>query len=596
MTGGRRERLVGLACGVFAAAIFAGLWSFLSRTWPVSSESVSVYPARAGLVLAPVPSANPGSLSFETGCDDVNGVAIHSSSTRPLVSLCWNGRRLPILVASYASGIPYWLSEPFRRLHRDNVFRLRVSGLLLGLLALLVARRLVRIYAGPAHANAAVLCIACTPAFDLMHSTLIQYEILPWLAISGALDQLTRCRGLSPRRAHSGDAPVPTGHLLAASALLGLAMIANIKALFTIVPLGALAVRAGVRFRAVSYRQLAGCSAILLAVALPSILATTLYAEEDFAGQINMRIGILFEKFSPQRFVAETQNLLLFWSDIFSLATAKPGETAPAAQPGMLVALPALLYCTACAAAFLVRGRGEIVPAACGLLFFSSIALAAMFYGQYPAGNHTPIVAIFGIASGVSAVRAADWLASRSSIGVATCRTLIVSITAACLLWGAFVHGNPARFAISFNARALQELAMFLGSAPAPDTPLVVTTYNLAGVPEAITEGETRGIQAHRFLNCTGPRDPVDLECLKSRLELFVRAHPTAIRFLVPVKASRIDEAYAPFLVQALTSVARAEGRPMAVEASFRGLDTEPLLELIRIGSLGDVGSSFPVR
>jgi hypothetical protein len=347
----------------------------------------------------------------------------------------------------------------------------------------------------------------------------------------------------------------------------------------------ALAVRAGVRFRAVSYRQLAGCLAVLLAVALPSILATTLYAGGDFAGQINMRMAILFEKLSPQRFAVETRNLLIFWSDIISLASTKPGESARFVQPGMLVALPALVYCTACAAVFLVRGRGEIVPAACGMLFVSSIALAAMFYGQYPAGNHTPIVAIFGIASGVSAVRAADWLASHSSIAVATCRTILVSITAACLLWGVVAHGNPARFAISFNAHALQELAGYLTSAPAPETPLIVTTYNLAGVPEAIAEGESGVIQAHRFLSCGAPHDPVSLGCLESRLETLVQANPTSIRFLVPVKVSRIDEAYAPFLGQALASVAGKARRSISVEASFRGLDTDPLLELIRVGA-----------
>src|SRR5262249_9380671 len=157
--------------------------------------------------------------------------------------------------------------------------------------------------------------------------TLIHFEILPWLLCTIALDQLSRCEALCPQSTLGAAAAVPTGRLFFATALLGVAIIANIKALFILVPLGVIAVRAGVRRRAVSYSQLAACAAVLLVTALPSVLTNTFYTHENFSGdsfsgQIDMRLAILFDRFSLQRLISETRNLLLFWSDLFSLAAS----------------------------------------------------------------------------------------------------------------------------------------------------------------------------------------------------------------------------------------------------------------------------------
>ena len=580
-----------------AVVLFALLWLFFSQTVPVLGEGVSVYPAPAAAVLAQ-PSAEDPRPSFEPSCADPGPVRlVVSTDIRPRVALCFRGRQYPLQIASYANGMPYWISDLLWPIHRGLVFRVRGFGLLLGLLTIALTRRLVARFADPITANVAALCIAVTPAVVWLHASLLHHELLPWLASAAAIDQLSRCRALGPHAGDDAGAP-PTGRVLAAAALVGLALLANLKAVFLVAPLGLVALRAGVRFTAIGSRQWLLAAVVFAAVVSPSLAGNSVNAGSDFSQEFAARSQAVVAQLSPWRFFKEIPNLALFWGDALIFGVLASGEHSPPLMLGLVAAIPPIFYCLFSGVAYLWRGRGPIVPAACGLVILTNVIVSTLVYYHYPSANYMPLCAILGVGTAVTAVDGARWLASRLDWCGAITRRGIVAVAVGALAWGVVGRGSPAHFVtMSTNAAAVRELGAYLTAHPEPGVPLFVTTYVLAGIPEAVTSGPVRTIKASAYLSCGSARNPgrgLDREtlelgrrCVQLRFERLLEAFPGPVRVLLPLKTTPVDDALAGEYGPSLEAAAASAGRGLGEDAAFSGRDTGPVLRLVRIEAGG---------
>jgi hypothetical protein len=585
-----------------AAALFGLFWLFLSQTLPVWLEEVSVYPAPASTILAQ-PSPDDPRPSFEPSCADQGPVRLLTSGIRPHVALCFLGRQYPLLIMSYASGIPYWVSDLFWPIHRGRIFWLRGAGLLLGLLNIALTRRLLMRFADPLTANVAALCLAVTPTFLVVQSMLVHFEVLPWLACAAALDQLSLCRALSPYATNHVEPP-PTARLLAAAALLGLALLSNVKAVFLIGPLCLLAFRAGVRFSALRFQQWLLVVAVLAMVVSPSLIGNAVDAGVGFSNQLHERLQMLVVQMNPANLVAEIPNVAQFWGDTLAFMAIASGDHGPPSIPGLLVTIPPLFYCLFSGVAFLWRGRGALVPAACGLLILTFMVVSALLYIGIPKGNYGPLYAVFGIATATTAVDAGGWLASRLHRPAGSTQLAIVVAMVGALIWGVVGRGSPTRFTtMSINAAAERGLGAYLTAHPEPDVPLLVTTYILMGVPEAVTGGAARGIKAANYFDGCPPGrnrerapEPEALEqgrrCIQDRFERLLEAFPAPGRFVLPLRTAPVDDALAGEYARLLKAAATNAGRTFQEEASFSGWGTGPLLQLVRVGAATQSQSS----
>lgn len=579
-----------------AVSLFSVLWLFLSQTLPVWLEEVSVYPAPATPVLAE-PSAEDPRPRFEPSCADPGPIRILASGVRPEVALCVNGRQYPLLIMSYASGLPYWLADLFWPIHQGNVFWLRGAGLLLGLLNIVFTRRLLQRITDTVTADVTALFLAVTPAFLTVQAMLVHFEVVPWLACVAALDQLSRCDALSPH-APKDIEPPPTGRLLVAAALIGLALLSNIKAVLLIAPLGLLALRAGVRFSALRPQQWLLAVAVLVFLVSPNLFGNTVDAGADFSNQINERWQFLLAQLDPMTIVAEIPNVARFWADTLIFMAIASGNAVPSSIPGMLMTLPPLFYCLFSALVYLWRGRGAVVPAACGLLIITFMFVSALLYVGVPKGNYGPLYAVFGIAMGATAVDGTRWLAARFHWRRERALAIAVVPMAGALIWSVVGRGSPASFTtMSINAAAVSGLGAYLTTHPEPEVPLLVTTYNLTGVPQAVTGGRARGIRATNYFEGCPPGRNLGLEpepgevergraCIHRRFQHLLEAFPGTVRVLVAMTYAPVDDALAHEYERLLGSAAAAAGRGVHQEATFSGRGTEPLLRLLRIDAL----------
>jgi len=576
-----------------AAAVFGLFWLSVSQTAPVLGEGVAVYPAPAAPILA-APSAEDPGPSFTDSCADPGPPRlVTSSQIRPRVALCFRGRQYPLQITSYASGVPYWVTDLLWPIHRGRVFRVRVFGLLLGLLTIALTRRLVMRFADPVSANVAALCISATPSFVWLHSSLLHHELIPWLASAAAIDQLSRDRGLSPDAAADVAGP-PTGRVAAAAALVGLAMLSNVKVLFLILPLGLVALRAGVRFGAIRRGQWFLAAVILAAVVSPILVGNSANAGSDLTMELGARLGMLTQQLSFARILTEIPNLVVFWGDALIFGALASGEHPAPLILALLATIPPLFYCLISGVVYLWNGRGALVPATCGLLILTHLLVSALLYNYYVGANYMPLCAIFGVATAVTAIDGARWLTSRVQWPAAGTRNAIAGLAFGALAWGVVGRGSPASFVtMSMNGAAVRELGAYLATHPEPEVPLFVTTYVLAGIPEAVTGGTVRTIKASDYLGCASDRnlaygpDQEVIEsgrrCVQLRFERLLEAFPGPLRVLLPVKPNPIDDPLAGEYGLALELAATATGRRLGAEATFEGWDTGPLLELVRV-------------
>ena len=135
-----------------------GIWT--SGRTPAHHEEISTSPTRPARVLV---MAEEGVLEQEPSCADENPPTTVASQGRPMLAVCAGGLTLPVLIASYASGIPHWHSLLGWPLHDGTVFGLRRWTLLVGLLSLFLVHRLVTRLRDELTAGITTLVLAVAP-------------------------------------------------------------------------------------------------------------------------------------------------------------------------------------------------------------------------------------------------------------------------------------------------------------------------------------------------------------------------------------------------------------------------------------------------
>lgn len=579
-----------------ALLLFSLFWFYLSQSLPVWLEEVSVYPATPTVSYAAPTTDDPGP-RIEASCADSGWFHVVTSEVRPTIALCLWGRQYPLQVTSYASGIPYWVSDSLWPLHQGRVFRVRAFGLLLGFLNLLLARRLLLRFTDPVTANVAVLMLAVTPPFVVVQAMLVHFEVLPWLACAAALDQLAGCRALRPDVGDEAQPP-PTGRLLTAAALIGLALISNLKTVFLLAPMALLALRAGVRFGTITPRQWVLGSGIVALVGVPSLVGMVVDGGAGISHQFSERWQFLLAQLSPELIGAEFPNLARFWGDTLLFMAIASGNDVPTSIPGPVATILPLTYCMLACILYLVRGRGPLVPAACGALMLSFLLVSALLYVGVPKGNYGPLFAVCGIATAVTLVDAVRWLNARRGWSEARMLKVAVLVVLGAFVWSLLERGSPNRFTtMPINGAAVSALGAYLEGESDQTTPIIVTTYNLTGVPEAVTGGAVRSITAYHYLDEGCPLGinqgieptPETLEagrhCIQERLERLLAASPTALRFVLPYLSVPVDHALAGEHGSLLRAAAQRAGRFFQEEAVFAGQDTGPLVWVARVGA-----------
>ena len=560
-----------------AVVVFLAVSSWLSSAIPAWHEGVSVHPGAAARVLESPgrPDATPV-VRFEPSCHDHPG-AVLRSEVRPVVKLCQGGRQLPVMISPYASGVPYWPSVLAWSWHRGNVFTLRWFGIAFGLASLLVTTALVRRLGGRQLGRVAAVLIAITPSFVFLHATVIHYETLPWLAIAIGVLVLARCPELAPRSASETGPSTP--RLLGAAACFALAVLANVKAVFLLGPLVLVAWRAGVRFGRIDAKRWIGMAVVTAVVLLPMVLAT-LGGPEGVEGQVDQRLSALARNLRPLHVAAELLNVGLFGADmLWYLLLASGNHTLPNVL-AVVVVVPAVLHCMIVSVRFFVRRSGCPITAGCGALLATFWLVSALLYDQFPAANHSPLCAVYGVAMACSGLALARWIAARRPTWSRRAPLAVVAPVALVLAWSSVGRGSPERFVTaSINAHAERALTEHLVTHPEPSGTLLTTTYNLAGIFESLGEGELSPVQAHVFLSCPGD----ELGCLVTRFRTLFETLPLPMRIVVPARAVPIDESHVSVLPEAIRAATADTGLALRREAAFTTTDGVEVLWLYRV-------------
>lgn len=587
-----RRRLPELAL-LASIALLLSLGLHLADRLPVWHEIVSSLPNHGPHVLAPAAPGAPidGPLPLAPSCSDAGAPRFVISSTRPHLSLCLGGEALPIMVSSYASGLPSWPLALLHGLHHDDTFALRKLWLCVAALSLWLTFRLVARVADRTTAALVSVMTAASSPFLIMNALLVPFETVPCMLVVAGLSVWSGCDALAPGAPPGSRAP--PGRLLAGALLMGLAVAANVKALFFLAPIAVLSIRGGVRFRAVHARHAALMIAAFLLPLVPMIIFARLDPQHGLRAQVGLRLSTLIENARPSRFVSEPILLCNFASDTLSIFDMAARHEP--VRPGWLhavVAVPLGYTMIAGGARLLGRAWGSAVAAAAGAVLLTYFFVSVLLYRQYPGGNYAPLHDIFGIAMAAGLLdlgRGIRGALDRRGLGgppaLALAAVGAVPIAAGSL-WNVVRRGDPAAQAsLSFNAEAQRAAAAYLRAKPDADRPILSTTYNLAGVLDALGHGKLQAIQVHEhFERCDGRRD-LDA-CLRERWRYILgRPGVTPVRVVWPMVIAAVDK---PRVVieqmrPALFAASAELGLTARVERSFTTAGGVEVLALIRV-------------
>ncbi len=576
---------------VLSIVSFSAVWLLLSQTIGPWSEAVSVYPSPPSPILDYASDTNPAP-QFEPSCADPGPVRIVSSNVRPQVALCVGDRQYPIQVMSYASGVPYWLFDIFWPLHRGRVYAVHTSGLLLGIITLIVTRRLLVRLADRITADAAIICLSVAPLFGFLHSTLIHYETMPWFALLLALHCVTPEPGGGVGNATPARAPSTLNHV-AAAALVALSLATNIKAVFFLIPLALFLARAdllgGLR---PGPRWLIAWFVFAL-VLLPSVVGNLMDRYGDFLIQIEYRLRVLRENLNPQWIALDFGKLVLFAGDTMAFGSVISGKELSGILPGVVVGAASVTYCMGVAVLFWAGGRAPSVAAAVGSVF-ATFFLASTFFYDHPVSGYAPLSGLFGVAAGVTATDLGRAMARRTGWREGRAVGVGVALFASLLAWSTFGRGSAANFLeMSTNSEAMTGLIAHIEGTPKPSVPIFVTNEDMSGVIEAITGGEIRTIRAHQFLDCTpqhrGFHDPDEAllrearECTRGRIRRLLDAYTGPIRVIAATQRSPVDRLMSTEVLPILVDEATHRQRAVVDDARFANRKGLVLLRMVEV-------------
>ena len=379
---------------------------------------------------------------------------------------------------------------------------------------------------------------------------------------------------LSPRLERFGGL-----RLTGASVLLGLAVLASVKALFLLGPLLLVAWRQG--SLKVERRHL---KPVLIGFALPlsPIVFLSFISPDDGAGrEIVDRLMLISSNLTVERVINEPLNLLTFWSDLVHYAYLAAGQQTGVSVIGLLVSGTAALWVLACAVRFLWTGSGHALEAFCGIALVAYLAVSVLLYDQYPATSYCQLGPVFGlsIAALISAITSRfgqrTWVAAG-----------LVVLFSAPYVHSSFAHGSLRdQLHFSKNTQAVASLAEALDGLDDPT--LLTTSYNMAGVLDAFGEGRYQPIQVHDYLLFNGDEIPEDTRppTIEGRWRNLLERLPGSVLVVVNVHVVPVDDAQLVDIVPALEGAASLLGRPVEIVGSFATGDGTEVLQLLRVAS-----------
>ncbi len=522
--------------------LFVLAGSRLAFELPVWHEIVSALPANASRV--------PG----EAGCLD--GKSLILSAVRPHWSLCVHGQSLPIMVTPYASGIATWPLALLHPLHRGNLFALRAIWLVIAALSLLLTYRLIARLHDRSTAGLACFMVAASAPFLVINSLLLPFETLPCTLMVAALSLWVTIADPEPR----------SSHLYAGALLAGLSVAANVKALFLLVPVVAVAWRSGVRPRGIGRARAAAMALLFVVPLLPMLVFSFIDPQRGLLEQITRRSGYLVENLTLSRLHSESLLLFNFAADTGSILDLAQGARVHLSVLHIVYALP-ILYCVIVGAARLLgRSWGSPLAAATGAIVLALFFASLLLYRQYPGGNYAPLHDVLGlaVAAGVIDLSRRRWLAAP-----------VIVLLAALSVTTTLRHDFRRSVAFSINAQALAVAADHLEKNPDPPN-VITTTYNLTGVVAALADGRVSETRAYRLLADCERSSDLDA-CMDASWRKLL-AHPP-VRVLVPASTAPIDKPVA-ITERLIPSLVRAGA---ILEQQFATADGLPVLALYRV-------------
>ncbi len=552
---------------VVALAVFAVEQYWLSDRIGVWSEEVSTFPQGPNrAAIARAPDGAPEVVSCE------GDARLRVSSFRPVLSLCALDDTWPILGSAYYAGWPYW---PAAALMTRDVFVRRKLGIALGILTLLLGFVTVRRLSDGRMAVAGVVATVFSSSFLIPHALLVYFETsqLPLVVLAALL--LTRT---------AASESIDTRRAALVGLAFGMSLAVNVKAVFLLAALALLGWRVGriPRFEGLSKRT------FVLGLAAP-LLPVLLFAAEDsqagFSGQFGQRVSHAVTRVTSGTAFLEPLNLLTFWTDLAAYGDRAAGLDDPTRL------LPLILpWRRSCGFSYhflrALRGRDhDRLAATLGALVVVYVVVAALLWNQTPAANYAPLHAVFGFATGTTALALARNASARFSLGpgVATALgALLVIAACAGFAWHTYRRGDPSRLPMGTNAVAQRGVVAHLESHPG-GLPLTLT-YNLAGVLDAVSGGAVEATHAEPFLaaRCGDLAGRELQDCYRRTLPILV-SDLGRVRLVLPVTRALSDEERAGSILPALQSLADAGVITLEREASFSGVDTPPLLALFDV-------------
>lgn len=588
---------------VVALGLFVAIAEYTNRHVGIMSEELMSHTSTTTERIS-VMQPDVGPLLWDASCrDEAAPATIVNEHRRPQFSLCFKGRQYPLVVSSYMSGYFYWPLALFSGLHHDNATRTRWFSIFLGVIDIILTFLVINRFGRPALAAATAVALAVSSVFALTHVLLVNFETLPWTFTMAALfvlagsPALTTRSDLRPEEQH-----VPTSRLVAGAFFFGLAIAANIKAVFILAPILIVAWRLGTPLRRIKRRQWGYVLTAGVVPLAPLIWFALAYSHLFLSGD---KSGGMVQTFlsnirHPTLWLERTRDLLSYWSSMADYLASKATLLSPLGTSA--IACIAFVYIMFDTVRTLVRGRGDAIVAACGLIFFSHIAMLTLLVSWFPY-NYTPVNALFGIGVGCLLVRVAG-----SNVVASVTQRFNVSHGA---LFLAFTVALSTPFALEsaravhtlknipapFNQHVEQELLAYLTGNEGSEGPVrLVSTENLLnGVVESLSEGRVKVTQAEDYIDACkrgggqdeSAREDALKSCYESRFRrLISNTHPGPMRVVVrtdarairPEEGSREDH-----LRAALETAAQQLDVKLELEATFGTPSGNTVLALYRV-------------
>ncbi len=547
---------------VIAIAVFAAQNWILANHAPVTNEALSVYATTPSRQL--VVTGSSAQVVDPCGGDH----RIVFATGRPSTMLCAGGLAWPVLVTPYIGGVHYWPLQLLRPLHRGDPMAVRRAALVIGVLGLIALFLLIERVGDPLRAAMSVCAAAVLPILLVLQSYGLMYELLPAVLVVTAATVIARRP--DPRM------PPTTRRSVVVGAIAGLALFANVKAVVVGVPLLAIALYESPVLRRTPWP--AWGAAIMggaLAIA-PMAITAMLDPQQRVGHEVVWRLSIAQSRLDVQLLAAEVFHLLVNAADFQYYGDVELGRDGRLWPATLAVSGAAFLYAVASLLQALRRRPHDRVAAACGGLQMFYLLFVWLAYNQAVATNYTPLALSFVTALGCTIAAAAEWAArhrrspARWLVGTAALVVLTLAINE---------YRRPEAFdaPVSVNANAARTLGAYLRTARG--APIVVTSNNLVGLPDALT-GES-SVRLDIALNDCGGRPDEDA-CADGVLDAAIHALPGA-RYLVPLQTGIMDKPLERRLVALLQDAAARTGSRVHEEASFTTRNGVPVLALMAV-------------